>query len=104
MAAERKKLKSLPKEERTCKFYPSHCNTKGHVDSRNCNYGMYKKLKEEKDAAMAAIEQALVESEAKRVGAEMQGAFLYVLYFILLMVQMFIYFYFTYVKYFVLFF
>ena len=64
---------------------------------------MYKKSKEEKDAAMAAIEQALVESEAQKVGAEMQGTFLYVLYFILLMVQLSMYFYFTYVKCFVFF-
>ena len=65
---------------------------------------MYLKSKEEKDAAMAAIEQALVESEAKRVGAEMAGAFLYVLYCILLIVQMSMYLYFTYVKRFVFFF
>ena len=76
MDVERKKNKALPPQERVCKFYPKYCQRKGHVDARNRACGMFGTTKEEKDAAMKAIENDMVVTEAERVAEMIKGRFL----------------------------
>ena len=65
--------------QRVCKFYPLYCQCVGHVDSRSNSCGMFGKTKAEKDAAMAAIQKEMVESEAAKVAKELTGTYQFVL-------------------------
>ena len=75
IADKQKKVRALPKVEQTCKFYPMFCQIKGHIDLLNCCCAMLTKLKAEKDAAMAAIEEGVISSETKQLAEELGGTY-----------------------------